>query len=231
MLLMDRIAKSYITAAVETRALEGISLRIAEGEFVALTGPSGSGKTTLLNVAGLLEPADSGKYVLAGEDVSALSDQQRSRIRNRLVGFIFQGFNLLPDLSVEDNIELPMRLRGLKSQERRQRSSEALRTVGLSTRSAHFPSQLSGGQQQRVAIARAIAGSPKLILADEPTGNLDSTMSTQIMELLREINAAGCTILMVTHDPEHARRADRQIVIRDGRLLEEAVPKPAAVAA
>lgn len=221
MLVMSQISKSYVTSTVETRALAGIDLHVTEGEFVALTGPSGSGKTTLLNVAGLLESPDSGTYKLDGRDVSSLNDRQRSRCRSELIGFIFQGFNLLPDLSVTDNIELPLRIRGMKSGDRHARSSKALATVGLSNRAAHYPSQLSGGQQQRVAIARAIAGSPKLILADEPTGNLDSGMSEQIMNLLQEINQAGTTIMMVTHDVEHAKRAARRVVIRDGKLQED----------
>lgn len=221
MLVMSQISKSYVTSTVETRALSSIDLHVGEGEFVALTGPSGSGKTTLLNVAGLLESPDSGSYKLDGRDVSSLNDRQRSRCRSELIGFIFQGFNLLPDLSVIDNIELPLRIRGIKSSERRARSSKALATVGLSNRASHYPSQLSGGQQQRVAIARAIAGEPKLILADEPTGNLDSGMSEQIMNLLREINQAGTTIMMVTHDVEHAKKAARRVVIRDGKLQED----------
>jgi putative ABC transport system ATP-binding protein len=224
-LVMTQIAKSYITSTVETRAVSAIDLHVKQGEFVALSGPSGSGKTTLLNIAGLLEPTDTGTYRLDGRDVSSLSDRQRSRLRSELIGFIFQGFNLLPDLSVQDNIELPLRLRGLKSSDRRARSAKALATVGLSNRASHYPAQLSGGQQQRIAVARAIAGDPKLILADEPTGNLDSVMSAQIMELLREINRAGTTIVMVTHDVEHARSAARRVVIRDGRLQEDsAVP-------
>ena len=231
MLVMQQIAKSYLTEEVETRALSAIDLRVEAGEFVALTGPSGSGKTTVLNVAGLLEVPDSGVYSLAGRDVSHLSDKERSRLRNELIGFIFQGFNLLPDLSVRDNIELPLRLRGMKAADRRARSDKALSTVGLSTRSGHYPAQLSGGQQQRVAIARAIAGDPKLILADEPTGNLDSAMSEQIMDLLREINRGGCTIVMVTHDMEHAKRASRRIVIRDGCIQDDAVQVPTAAAA
>ncbi len=221
MLLMSQITKSYTTSTVETRALSSIDLHVRQGEFVALSGPSGSGKTTLLNIAGLLEPTDSGSYHLDGRDVSSLSDRQRSRLRSELIGFIFQGFNLLPDLSVLDNIELPLRLRGVKSAERRARSTKALATVGLSNRASHHPAQLSGGQQQRIAIARAIAGDPKLILADEPTGNLDSAMSEQIMELLREINRAGTTIVMVSHDVEHARRAARRVVIRDGRIQND----------
>nr|WP_170113170.1 ABC transporter ATP-binding protein [Ahniella affigens] len=218
---MSQIVKSYVTSTVETRALSSIDLHVAEGEFVALTGPSGSGKTTLLNVAGLLESPDSGTYTLNGKDVSSLNDRQRSQCRSELIGFIFQGFNLLPDLSVIDNIELPLRIRGMKASERRAQSTKALATVGLSNRAQHFPAQLSGGQQQRVAIARAIAGEPKLILADEPTGNLDSGMSEQIMGLLHEINQSGTTIMMVTHDVEHAKKAARRVVIRDGKLQED----------
>lgn len=224
MLSMENIRKVYTTDTVETLALSGISLHIQEGEFVAVTGPSGSGKSTFLNIAGLLEPADSGTQKIDGNDVSQLSDRQRSHIRAQMIGFIFQGFNLLPDLTIEENVALPMRLRGVGRNERKERVAKALGTVGLSTRNSHYPSQLSGGQQQRAAIARAIAGEPKVILADEPTGNLDSKMSGSIMELLQDINNAGSTIVMVTHDENHANLTSRVVQIRDGQIQADAAP-------
>jgi putative ABC transport system ATP-binding protein len=191
---------------------------VEPGEFVAITGHSGSGKTTFLNVAGLLEELDGGRYTFDGQDVSRLTDNQRSGIRNEKIGFIFQGFNLIPDLNVYHNVEAPLHYRRMPGPERHRRITTALDRVGLSTRMKHIPSQLSGGQQQRVAIARAICGDPRVILADEPTGNLDTTMSEQIMGLLMEINAAGTTILMVTHNPELAQRVHRQLHIVDGRI-------------
>jgi putative ABC transport system ATP-binding protein len=203
---------------VETHALRELTLKVEAGEFVAITGHSGSGKTTFLNVAGLLEEFDGGRYTFDGQDVSRLTDNQRSRIRNEKIGFIFQGFNLIPDLNVYHNVEAPLHYRRMPGPERHRRITAALDRVGLSTRTKHIPSQLSGGQQQRVAIARAICGDPRVILADEPTGNLDTTMSSQIMELLLQINAAGTTILMVTHNPELAQRAHRQFHIVDGRI-------------
>jgi putative ABC transport system ATP-binding protein len=207
---------------IMTYALKGFSLDIEEGEFVAVEGPSGSGKTTFLNIAGLLDPMDGGEYWLAGDDVSRLTDRQRSVIRNERIGFIFQGFNLIPDLSAAKNVELPLRLRGMNATERKSRVENALDKVGLASRSKHLPGKLSGGQQQRVAIARAIAGEPNIILADEPTGNLDSQMATQIMGMLQEINAAGTTIIMVTHSPESAGVAKRCIEIRDGQISNSA---------
>jgi putative ABC transport system ATP-binding protein len=218
MIDMQSITKIFRTDAVETHALRQLSLTVAGGEFVAITGHSGSGKTTFLNVAGLLEEFDSGSYHLDGEDVSRLNDNQRSRIRNEKIGFIFQGFNLIPDLNVYDNVEAPLYYRRMPAAERHKRITAALERVGLAARMKHIPSQLSGGQQQRVAIARAISGGPRVILADEPTGNLDTTMSDQIMDLLQAINAAGTTILMVTHNPDLARRAHRQVHIVDGRI-------------
>jgi putative ABC transport system ATP-binding protein len=193
---------------------------VGAGEFVAVTGHSGSGKTTLLNVVGLLEEFDSGSYALDGQDVSRLNDNERSTIRNEKIGFIFQGFNLIPDLNIYDNVEEPLHYRGMPAPERRQRILRSLERVGLSARMGHIPAQLSGGQQQRAAIARAISGDPRVILADEPTGNLDTTMSNQIMDLLQEINAAGTTIVMVTHNPELARRAHRQIHVVDGQIAQ-----------
>jgi len=216
MLEMRQVSKVYRTAMVETHALRSLDLHVREGEFVAVTGPSGSGKTTFLNIAGLLETFDSGDYLLDGENVRGLSDDARSRLRNRKIGFIFQGFNLIPDLNLFDNVDVPLRYRGLPAAERRQRIEKALSQVGLASRMHHYPSELSGGQQQRVAIARALAGEPKLLLADEPTGNLDSQMARGVMELLEQINADGTTIVMVTHDPELAARAQRNVHIVDG---------------
>jgi putative ABC transport system ATP-binding protein len=218
MIEMHDVSKVFRTDSVETHALRGLSLRVEPGEFVAIMGHSGSGKTTFLNVAGLLEEFDGGRYALDGQDVSRLTDNERSRIRNEKIGFIFQGFNLIPDLDLYQNVEAPLHYRRMPGSERHQRITAALDRVGLSTRMKHIPSQLSGGQQQRAAIARAISGNPRIIFADEPTGNLDTTMSNQIMELLQEINATGTTILMVTHNPELAQRAHRQLHILDGKI-------------
>ena len=218
MIEMHSVSKVFRTDVVETHALKAFSLKIEPHSFVAITGPSGSGKTTFLNVAGLLEEFSSGQYLLDGKDVSRLKDDERSRIRNEKIGFIFQSFNLIPDLNIFDNVEVPLHYRGFTSAERRKRVNAALERVGLAQRMKHIPSQLSGGQQQRAAIARALAGEPRVILADEPTGNLDTTMSGQIMDLLEEINSAGTTILMVTHNPELAMRAHRHIEIVDGAL-------------
>ena len=220
MLNMENIAKIYRTDLVQTHALRDFSLEVADGEFVAVTGPSGSGKTTFLNIAGLLEVFSSGTYMLVGEDVSNLDDNARSKIRNEKIGFIFQGFNLIPDLNLFDNVDVPLRYRGFNAGERKRRIEESLERVGLASRMKHVPSQLSGGQQQRVAIARALAGSPRIILADEPTGNLDSLMARQVLELLEEINEAGTTIAMVTHDPELARRAHRNVHVMDGKVTD-----------
>lgn len=223
MLEMQNISKVYRTDTVETHALREFSLKVDQGEFVAVTGPSGSGKTTFLNIAGLLETFTDGAYLLDGKNVAGLSDTVRSRIRNEKIGFIFQSFNLIPDLNVFDNIDVPLRYRGFGSTERRKRIEKVLETVGLASRAKHLPSQLSGGQQQRVAIARALAGEPRFLLADEPTGNLDSQMAGSVMELLNEINAGGTTIIMVTHDPALAQRAQRNILIRDGQVSDGAV--------
>jgi len=220
MLRMENVQKTYRTDLVQTSALRQLSLTVAEGEFVAVTGPSGSGKTTFLNIAGLLETFDGGRYTLDGEDVSHLSDRQRSRIRNVKIGFIFQSFNLIPDLNLYDNVDVPLRYRGMPAGERDRRIKEALARVGLASRLKHLPSQLSGGQQQRVAIARALAGSPRILFADEPTGNLDSLMAREVMNMLEEINAQGTTIVMVTHDPELARRMHRNIHIMDGQVSD-----------
>ena len=227
MLSMQSISKIYRTDVVQTHALRDFSLEVKEGEFVAVMGPSGSGKTTFLNIAGLLESFDHGTYMLDGEDVSHLSDDGRSRIRNERIGFIFQSFNLIPDLNVFDNVDVPLRYRGFKAPERAKRIQEALETVGLASRMKHLPSQLSGGQQQRVAIARALAGEPRILFADEPTGNLDSLMARQVLDMLESINANGTTIVMVTHDPELARRAHRSVHVLDGQVTDlKAVPAP-----
>ncbi|MBT8080608.1 MAG: ABC transporter ATP-binding protein [Gammaproteobacteria bacterium] len=220
MLSMQHISKVYRTELVETHALRDFSLDVSDGEFVAVSGPSGSGKTTFLNIAGLLETFSSGTYMLDGEDVSGLGDNERSRIRNRKIGFIFQSFNLIPDLDLFDNVDVPLRYRGLKAADRRERIEKALETVGLASRMKHVPAQLSGGQQQRVAIARALAGEPRFLLADEPTGNLDSLMARQVLDLLEDINEKGTTIIMVTHDPELARRAHRNVHVLDGQVTD-----------
>jgi len=218
MLQMTQIQKIYRTELVQTHALRELSLSVSEGEFVALTGPSGSGKTTFLNIAGLLESFEHGTYLLDGKDVSRLSDDDRSVYRNQKIGFIFQSFNLIPDLNLFENVDVPLRYRRLPAAERKQRIEHALETVGLASRMKHIPAQLSGGQQQRVAIARALAGEPRILLADEPTGNLDSTMAQQVMELIEHIHANGTTIVMVTHDPDLAGRAQRNIHLIDGRV-------------
>ena len=230
MLKMSDIGKVYRTELVETHALRDLNLHVDEGEFVAVTGPSGSGKTTFLNIAGLLESPSSGRYELDGTDVSRLNDRQRSRIRNEKVGFIFQSFNLIPDLSLADNVEVPLRYRAWSGVERRKAVGEMLDLVGLGSRQGYLPSQLSGGQQQRVAIARALAGKPRFLLADEPTGNLDSEMAGQVMALLEEINRSGTTIVMVTHDPDLAARAHRNIHILDGRASDLPLGASAKVA-
>ncbi|MFT6435361.1 MAG: putative ABC transport system ATP-binding protein [Candidatus Azotimanducaceae bacterium] len=218
MLKMESLGKVYRTDLIETHALREFNLEVESGEFVAVTGPSGSGKTTFLNVAGLLESFTNGTYTLDGIDVSGLNDDAASEVRNEKIGFIFQGFNLIPDLNLFDNVDVPLRYRGFNAAERKRRIEGALAQVGLSGRMKHRPSQLSGGQQQRVAIARALAGEPKILLADEPTGNLDSLMARQVLELLETINEAGTTIIMVTHDSELARRAKRNVHVLDGRV-------------
>ncbi len=220
MLSMQNISMVYRTDLVETHALREFSLEVKEGDFVSVTGPSGSGKTTFLNIAGLLEKFTDGRYELDGRDVSALSDTESSAVRNEKIGFIFQSFNLIPDLNLFDNVDVPLRYRGFKSAERKRRIEGVLDTVGLASRMKHLPSQLSGGQQQRVAIARALAGEPRFLLADEPTGNLDSQMAMSVMELIAEINRGGTTIIMVTHDPTLADMASRNVHIRDGRVSD-----------
>lgn len=226
MLTMQNISKVYQTEKVQTHALRDFDLQVEEGEFIAVTGPSGSGKTTFLNIAGLLEPFSGGSYNLDGVDIGKLSDNQRADLRNQKIGFIFQGFNLIPDLNLYENVEVPLRYRGIKAKERKQRIEECLEKVGLASRAKHLPQQLSGGQQQRVAIARALAGKPRFLLADEPTGNLDSLMARQVMELLEQINKDGSTIIMVTHDPELARRAPRNIQVVDGKLADFTLYQP-----
>ncbi|MHB1943755.1 MAG: ABC transporter ATP-binding protein [Metallibacterium sp.] len=216
MLEMREVSKVYRTETVETHALRGFSLKVDEGEFVAVTGPSGSGKTTFLTIAGLLEDFTRGEYLLDHVNVHGMNDNQRSRLRNEKIGFVFQAFNLIPDLNVLDNVEVPLHYRHMSGGERRQRALAALERVGLSARLKHYPAELSGGQQQRVAIARALAGGPRLLLADEPTGNLDTAMARGVMELIEEIHREGATIIMVTHDPELAARAQRNVHIVDG---------------
>jgi putative ABC transport system ATP-binding protein len=228
MLKMQDVSKIYRTDLIETYALRKFSLEVSGGEFVAVTGPSGSGKTTFLNVAGLLEDFDSGSYELEGKDARKLSDDARSRLRNERIGFIFQSFNLIPDLNIYDNVDVPLRYRGLSHKDRHERIASALELVGLASRMKHMPAQLSGGQQQRVAIARAIAGDPAFLLADEPTGNLDSLMARQVMDLLEQINEMGTTILLVTHDPELARRAQRNVHLVDGQIADFRAYEPRA---
>jgi putative ABC transport system ATP-binding protein len=220
MLKMSHLSKVYRTHMVETHALRDFSIHVRDGEFVAVTGPSGSGKTTFLNIAGLLEDFSGGEFSLDGVDVHGMNDDQRSRLRNEKIGFIFQSFNLIPDLNLFDNVDVPLRYRRFPAAERKHRIDEALTRVGLASRMRHYPAELSGGQQQRVAIARALAGSPKLLMADEPTGNLDSLMARGVMELLEEINRQGTTIIMVTHDPELAARAQRNVHIIDGQVTD-----------
>jgi len=218
MLQMQNVSKIYRTDLVETRALADFSLDVAEGEFVTVTGPSGCGKTTFLNIAGLLETHTGGTYLLDEQDVTRLSDRERARLRNRKIGFIFQSFNLMPDLNLFDNVDVPLRYRGMPAGERRERVEHMLESVGLASRKKHLPSQLSGGQQQRVAIARALVGEPRFLLADEPTGNLDSRTAAGVMELLEQVNENGTTIIMVTHDDSLAQRARRNVKILDGRI-------------
>ena len=218
---LEGIKKVFYTDEVETHALSDIHLEIKHGEYVAIAGPSGCGKTTLLSILGLLDTPTEGTYTLDNQPVARLSASDRARVRNRQIGFIFQAFNLIGDLTVYENVELPLTYRGMASDERRKRVQSALERVGMSHRMKHFPAQLSGGQQQRVAVARAVAGDPAILLADEPTGNLDSTNGEAVMELLRELHQAGATICMVTHDPRYARHADRSIHLFDGRVVEE----------
>ncbi len=232
MLEMRDVSKIYRTDSVETHALRSLSLHVREGEFVAVTGPSGSGKTTFLNIAGLLEPHTGGAYLLDGTNVQGLADKQMSKLRNEKIGFIFQSFNLIPDLNIYHNCEVPLRYRRIGAAERKRRIENALEMVGLRSRMTHYPSQLSGGQQQRAAIARALASAPKLLLADEPTGNLDTQMAQGVIELLEDINRQGTTIVLVTHDPSLAARAMRNLHIVDGVAVDRtAMMDDAATAA
>ena len=223
LLQLDGIKKVFLTDEVETHALSGIHLSIAPGEYVAIGGPSGCGKSTLLSILGLLDTPSEGEYLLNGKSVAKLSLSERSRIRNREIGFIFQAFNLIGDLTVYENVELPLTYRGMPSAERKKNVQEALDKVGMSHRMKHYPSQLSGGQQQRVAVARALAGKPLILLADEPTGNLDSRNGEAVMQLLSDLHREGATICMVTHDPRYAKFADRGVHLFDGRVVEESV--------
>jgi putative ABC transport system ATP-binding protein len=218
---LEGLTKVFLTDEVETHALSGIHLTIERGEYVAISGPSGCGKSTLLSILGLLDSPSDGTYVLDDAPVQGLDLAQRARIRNRQIGFIFQSFNLIGDLTVFENVELPLTYRGMRAAERKQRAVEALERVGMGHRAKHLPSQLSGGQQQRVAVARALVGAPSILLADEPTGNLDSRNGEAVMELLRDLHRAGSTICMVTHDTRFARHADRTIHLFDGRVVDE----------
>src|SRR6187397_1490066 len=218
---LSGVTKVFYTDEVETHALAGIQLEIPRGQYISIAGPSGCGKSTLLSILGLLDTSSQGSYILNGRSVADLPLAERARVRNREIGFIFQSFNLIGDLTVYENVELPLTYRGMKSAERKERVMAALEKVGMAHRAKHLPSQLSGGQQQRVAVARAVAGSPSILLADEPTGNLDSKNGEAVMELLRELHREGATICMVTHDPRYARHADRSIHLFDGRVVEE----------
>ena len=218
---LEAITKVFYTDEVETHALSGVHLEIRKGEYVSIAGPSGCGKSTLLAILGLLDTPTEGRYALNGQPVASLGHAARARIRNREVGFIFQSFNLIGDLTVYENVDLPLTYRGLGPAERKQRAQEALEKVGMSHRMKHYPSQLSGGQQQRVAVARALAGKPAILLADEPTGNLDSKNGDAVMELLRDLHRGGATICMVTHDQRFARHAERTVHLFDGRIVEE----------
>jgi len=223
LITLEGVTKVFFTDEVETHALAGVHLEIRKGEYVSIAGPSGCGKSTLLSILGLLDTPTEGTYVLNGSTVANLSLAERARIRNREVGFIFQSFNLIGDLTVFENVELPLTYRGMRASERKARVTAALERVGMAHRARHLPSQLSGGQQQRVAVARALVGDPAILLADEPTGNLDSRNGEAVMDLLKELHRAGATICMVTHDPRFARHAERTIHLFDGRVVEESV--------
>jgi putative ABC transport system ATP-binding protein len=229
---MRGIKKVFVTDEVETHALVEVHLDIQQGEYVAISGPSGCGKTTLLSILGLLDATTEGEYLLAGEPVAGLSAAERARVRNRQIGFIFQAFNLIGDLTVFENVELPLTYRtgdaALDPAERKRRVVEALEKVGMAHRTKHYPAQLSGGQQQRVAVARAVAGEPAILLADEPTGNLDSQNGEAVMGLLQELHRGGATICMVTHDPRYAEHADRSVHLFDGRVVEDTARAAAA---
>ena len=218
---LSGVTKVFLTDEVETHALAGIHLKIEKGEFVAIAGPSGCGKSTLLSILGLLDSPTEGQYILNGQPVAKLTAADRARVRNREIGFIFQSFNLIGDLTVFENVELPLTYRGTSSSERKKRAMDSLERVCMGHRAKHLPSQLSGGQQQRVAVARALVGAPAVLLADEPTGNLDSKNGDAVMSLMKELHQGGATIVMVTHDPRFARYADRAIHVFDGRIVEE----------
>src|SRR5512134_923007 len=220
LLKLEGLGKVFYTDEVETHALSDIHLEIKKGEYIAISGPSGCGKSTLLSILGLLDSPTDGSYVLNGKPVQDLSLSERARVRNREIGFIFQAFNLIGDLTVYENVELPLTYRGMPSSERKKRVQESLDKVGMAHRMKHYPSQLSGGQQQRVAVARALGGDPSILLADEPTGNLDSANGEAVMDLLRNLHQNGATICMVTHDPRYSAYADRTIHLFDGRIVE-----------
>src|SRR6202049_665838 len=220
---LDGVTKVFVTDEVETHALAGIHLHIKKGEYLSIAGPSGCGKSTLLAILGLLDSPSDGTYILNGHAVQSLKISERARIRNREIGFIFQAFNLIGDLTVYENVELPLTYRGMASAERKKRVQEALQRVGMAHRVKHYPSQLSGGQQQRVAVARALGGDPSILLAEEPTGNLDSANGEAVMELLRDLHRGGATVCMVTHDPRYAEHADRTVQLFDGKIVEESV--------
>jgi putative ABC transport system ATP-binding protein len=226
---LEGLSKVFYTEDMETHALVNVHLDVRQGEYISISGPSGCGKSTLLAILGLLDSPSSGDYTLNGKPVSNLKLSERARIRNREIGFIFQAFNLIGDLTVYENVELPLTYRGMPGSERKKRVHDALERVGMSHRVKHYPSQLSGGQQQRVAVARALGGDPSILLADEPTGNLDSSNGEAVMELLRELHRGGATICMVTHDPRYARCADRSVQLFDGRVVEEQNQQAAAV--
>jgi len=217
---LEAVTKVFYTDEVETHALSGVHLEIGQGEFVSIAGPSGCGKSTLLSILGLLDVPTGGSYLLDGKPVQALQIAERARIRNHQIGFIFQSFNLIGDLTVFENVELPLTYRTEPAADRRARVQEALEKVGMAARAKHFPAQLSGGQQQRVAVARALVGRPLILLADEPTGNLDSRNGESVMELLRELHRGGATLCMVTHDPRFSRYADRTVQLFDGRVVD-----------
>jgi putative ABC transport system ATP-binding protein len=221
LIALEGVKKIFTTEEMETNALSEVHLTVNRGEYVSIEGPSGSGKSTLLSILGLLDAPSAGTYVLGGDAVESLSPERRALVRNRQIGFVFQSFNLIADLTVNENVELPLTYRGMPAAERKRRVAEALGRVGMSHRGRHMPAQLSGGQQQRVAVARAVAGDPLILLADEPTGNLDSKNGDAVMELLRELNRSGVTICMVTHNPDYAAQASRNVQLFDGRVIED----------
>jgi putative ABC transport system ATP-binding protein len=225
---LEGVTKVFYTDEMETHALDGIHLEILPGQYISIAGPSGCGKSTLLSILGLLDTPTDGRYVLNGKPVEGLKLSERARIRNREIGFVFQAFNLIGDLTVYENVEVPLTYRGMASGERKKRVQNALERVGMSHRMKHYPAQLSGGQQQRVAVARALVGDPLILLADEPTGNLDSKNGQAVMDLMRDLHRGGATICMVTHDPRYASYADRTIHLFDGRIVEESVEEETA---